>query len=345
MKSIMRRRQTMTVPAIEPAPLTEAEIWVNLGEYATAAVGAFAVNTERAMRSDIARFTDWCRQEARQAVPASPETVAAFVDAMAASRAPSTVRRYVASVASFHRAAEVANPCETQAVKLALRRMHNAKGRAQVQASPLNEGAIRKLLEARGGGRRRRNPMRGLRDKALLVTGYVTLCRQSELTALRFDDLKVEADGFATIVIRRSKTDQEGRGAVVPIPADAMQHLAKWITAARIKGGALFRAVRHGGSIGGPLDPGAVARIFKTMAADANLVADKAGQPLRISGHSTRIGGAVDMLRYKETLAAIMVSGRWKSPEMVGRYVQEQAARDSAASRIAAERKRSGEPF
>jgi len=339
----LRAAVPATVPAVTP---TEAEIWANLGKYAEAARGAFAVNTERAMRSDIARFTDWCRQEARQAMPASPETVAAFVDAMAASKAPASVRRYVSSVASFHRAAVVANPCEAQAVKLALRRMHNAKGRAQLQASPLNEGAVRKLLEARGISRARRgNPMLDLRNRALLVLGYVTLCREGELTALRFDDLKVEADGFATIVIRRSKTDQEGRGATVPIPADAMRHLAKWITAARITDGALFRAVRHSGSIGGALDPGAVARIFKTMATAAKLKLPDGQAPPRISGHSTRIGAAQDMMRYKETLAAIMVSGRWKSPEMVGRYVREQEARDSAASRIAAERKRSGEPF
>jgi hypothetical protein len=69
---------------------------------------------------------------------------------MATSKAPATVRRYVASIASFHRAAEVANPCAIQTVKLAMRRMHNDKGRAQQQASGLNKGAIRKLLDSRG---------------------------------------------------------------------------------------------------------------------------------------------------------------------------------------------------
>ena len=53
-------------------------------------------------------------------------TVAALIDAMAGSkRRPATVRRYVSSIATFHRAAGVANPCETQAVKLALKRMHH----------------------------------------------------------------------------------------------------------------------------------------------------------------------------------------------------------------------------
>ena len=63
-------------------------------------------------------------------MPASPDTVAAFVDTMAASKAPATVRRYVSSIATFHPAAAVANPCEAQAVKLALKRMHNSNEHA-----------------------------------------------------------------------------------------------------------------------------------------------------------------------------------------------------------------------
>ena len=45
------------------------------------------------------------------------------------------------------------------------------------------------------------------------------------------EDLQVEADGFGTIAIRRSKTDQEGVGAMAPITADAMRHLLAWIDA------------------------------------------------------------------------------------------------------------------
>src|SRR5580658_8073045 len=110
--------------ATVPATVTDTEITANLRQHAEAARGAFASNTERALRGDVALFTGWCAQEDRQALPASAEMVAAFVDAMAASKAPATVRRYVSSIATFHRAAEVANPCDTQTVKLALRRMH-----------------------------------------------------------------------------------------------------------------------------------------------------------------------------------------------------------------------------
>jgi integrase len=291
--------------------------------------GAFAGNTERALRSDVVIFTRWCVQEGRQALPAAPETVAAFVDAMATIRAPATIRRYASSVAIFHRAAGVANPGDSLTVKLALKRMHRERGRAQQQAAPINDEMVRRMLRVRG------NRLRDLRHRALLVTAYTTMMRRSELVALEYADLTVEADGFGTVVIRRSKTDQEGEGAIAPIPADAMRHVQAWIDAAKITDGPLFRAVLKGNRVGGALCAGDVARIFKLMAHRGGLSDEETA---RISGHSTRVGSAQDMLRYGEQLPSIMQAGRWKTAEMVGRYTAKQGARQSAAVRIAERR-------
>jgi integrase len=208
---------------------------------------------------------------------------------------------YVSSVAAFHRATKVANPCGTQTVKLALRRMRRATGRAQQQAAP------------------------------------GTMARRSELVALPREDLQVEADGFGTIVIRRRKTDQEGQGAVAPVTQDAMRHLLAWTAVAGVGEGLLFRAALKGGRVGGAMNAGEVARTFKSMARAAVLsVTDTA----RISGHSTRVGAAQDMLRHGEQLPEIMQAGRWKTAEMVSRYTARQGARESAAVRIANRRVR-----
>jgi integrase len=315
-------------PPIEtvPAIVTDGAIGANLRRHAEAARGAFADNTERALRGDVARFTGWCAETGLQAMPASPETVAAFIDAMAASKAPATVRRHVSSVATFHRAAGVANPCDGQDVKLALKRMHRALGRAQRQAAPVSDGLVERMLTAASTG------TRALRNKAMLVVAYTTMGRRSELVGLLREDLQVEADGFGTLVIRRGKTDQEGAGAVAPVTPDAMRHLLAWTDAAGIADGPLFRAVLKGGRIGGALDAGEVGRVFKAMARAAGL---SEGDTARISGHSTRVGAAQDMLRYGETLPAIMQAGRWKTAEMVGRYTAKQGARQSAAVRVA----------
>jgi hypothetical protein len=60
------------------------------------------------------------------------------------------------------------------------------------------------------------------------------------------------------------------------------------------------------------------ARIYKQMARRAGLSAEAID---RISGHSTRVGAAQDMLRYGEQLPAIMQTGRWKTTFMVARYI------------------------
>jgi integrase len=315
-----------TIPTITDA---DREIVANLRQHFEDARGALAANTERALFADSTIFTAWCAGEGRQALPASPETVAAFVDAMAASKAPATVRRYVSSVAHMHRAAKVASPCEAEAVKLALKRMHRERGRAQAQAAPLNDKLVAKMLAAAG------STLRDRRNKALLTLAYVTLCRRSELVALSREDLEIESDGFGTVTIRRSKTDSEGEGAIAAVTPDAMRHVKAWLAAAGIEAGPLFRGGLKGGRVAGALDAGDVARIFKAMAGKAGLTSEEAA---RVSGHSTRIGASQDMVRFGAELPAIMQAGRWKTPVMVARYTQRLTARLSAAVKIAGDR-------
>ena len=90
--------------------------------------GAFSANTERAARADIRVFAAWCGECGRVPMPAGSETVAAFVDAMAATRAPATVRRYVASIAAAHRSVDRGEAARSAPVKLALKRMHRRQG-------------------------------------------------------------------------------------------------------------------------------------------------------------------------------------------------------------------------
>jgi integrase len=164
----------------------------------------------------------------------------------------------------------------------------------------------------------------------LVAVAYTTLCRRSELVALVRDDLEIGADGVGTVIIRRGKGDQEGQGAVAPITPDPMRHLRAWIDAASLEAGPLFRAVLKGGRVGGPLDAGDVARIYKAMARRAGLSEADVAQ---ISGHSTRVGASQDMLRYGEQ-APRHHAGR-RLEDMVARYTVKQGARSSAAARIA----------
>jgi len=300
----------------------------NLARYAKDAQGAFAPNTVRALRADTAVFTAWCDTAEVPALPAASQTVADFIGAMrAANKRPATIRRYVSSIAHLHRAAELPVPSDSNTVKLALRRMMKEDGAAQKQADGLTRRLVDRALHA-GGSR-----LRDLRNRALLAVAYDTLCRRSELVALRREDLQAGPHGDGTLLVRRGKTDQEGAGMVRFLAPDTMTLLHGWIEAAGISEGALFRSVRKGGRVGDALDPGDVARLFKAMVRTAGLPPE---QVARISGHSSRVGAAQDMAASDRIeMPAIMQAGGWKSPQMVARYTQRQAARRSGAAKLA----------
>src|SRR5690349_19088265 len=65
-------------------PLTAEAIVARLERHAHHAQGALAPETERALRKAAVAFTGWATAQGLAALPATPETVAAYVDALAA---------------------------------------------------------------------------------------------------------------------------------------------------------------------------------------------------------------------------------------------------------------------
>ena len=297
-----------------------------LGRFLCGGSGAFSDNTERALRSDLAIYAGWCAERGLRAMPAGPETVAAFVDAMAEDKAPATVRRYVTSIDIAHRIVGCANAAKSEAVRLALKRMHRRKGRHQDQAKGLTWPLRNRLLDAAG------DRLIDDRNRALLAVAYDTLLRRSELSALQVPDLFEEIDGDATLVVRQSKTDQEGEGETVWVAPDSLALVRVWLERAGIADGPLFRSVGKGGKTGGALPPGQVPRIFKAMARAAGLPSSAVDG---LSGHSTRVGATQDMIGAGIELSAILHAGRWKSTAMVSRYGARLQARQSGAARLA----------
>ena len=296
------------------------------GHFVRAAREAFSGNTERAVKSDLAIYAGWCAERGERALPAKPETVAGFVDAMAEVRAPATVRRYVASIAVAHRAVGCGKTLKSPAVRLALRRMHRRKGRRQRQAHGMTSPLRQRLLEAAG------DRLIDDRNRALLAVAYDTMLRRAELTSLQVADLLEEVGGDATLLVRRSKTDGEGKGEIVWVGPDSLKLVRRWCELGGVECGFLFRSVGKGGRVGGPLPPGQVARIFKAMAREAGLPdAVAAG----FSGHSARVGAAQDMIAAGIELPAILHAGRWKSTAMVNRYGERMLARRSGAAQLA----------
>lgn len=308
---------------------------------------AAAPATLRALRSDLRQWVAWCREARRPSAPARADDVAAFVEARAATWAPATLRRVVASVARVHRVLELPDPTKHEDVRNALKAAGRARARAGQgaarQALGLTEAIVDAMLAVMGDTPADR------RDAALLCVARDLLARRGELVALRWDDLTPTADGGATLRIRRSKTDQEGEGAEQYISPDTLRQLRAWqavsvgvATDGVVPDGAIFRSVHVTGRIGRSLHPAAVAVIFKRRAqAVPPAVARRLGlDPARISGHSARVGMAQDLVADGAGLPEVMQAGRWQSAAMVARYTARQAATRGAVAKWHAGRRR-----
>lgn len=100
---------------------------------------------------------------------------------------------------------------------LALKRIHRQKGRAQKQAYPLTRDLLDKLLNVCG------DDLKGQRDRVMLLLGYETMRRRSELCSFWFEDIEVLSRGRTAIPLRFSKTGQYGEGKLLPISKDLVE--------------------------------------------------------------------------------------------------------------------------
>lgn len=272
-------------------------------------------------------------------LPATAQTVTDFVDAQAELKSPATVERYRSSIAALHRAAGLPNPCTDELVRLAIKRVNRAKGRRQKQAEPLNRPSVDKMLVVQTTERLHRRvaeshrevPLIALRNVALVAVAYDTLLRRSELVALLVEDLERAVDGSGTVLVRRSKGDQEAEGAIKYLAVDTMNHVEAWLSAAALTRGALFRPLTKGGRVGtGALGDAEVYRLYQEIAAAAGV---KLARPP--SGHSTRVGATQDMFAAGFELLEVMQAGSWKTPTMPARYGERLRAQRGAARKLA----------
>jgi integrase len=100
----------------------------------------------------------------------------------------------------------------------------------------------------------------------LPCVAYETLARRVELVALEVRDIDFPPDGTGQELIRRGKTDAEGQGRAAYLSRETVRWLKVWLDNAKISEGQLFRRLVGRVQIGGPLNPGSIAPIFKWVA-------------------------------------------------------------------------------
>jgi hypothetical protein len=143
------------------------------------------------------------------------------------------------------------------------------------------------------------------------------------LIALAVTDLETSADGAATVMVARSKTDQEDLGMVRYIVPDTRRHLDAWTGAcSAASAGVVGWAERSM-----PVTWHGYSSVWRAAGVEAEMVA-------AISGHSSRVGAAQDIVRHGAELPAVMQAGGWKAAEMVSRYTRRLNARRSGAAKL-----------
>lgn len=276
--------------------------------------GAYAPNTLRAYRADMAEFIRYAAETGQCPLPAEPATVASFlVLATDSGVKSSTIRRKVSAISTIHRLSDLPDPTKRSEVIIALRKVHRKLGRATKQAYGITAPMLERMLDATGGG------LRGTRDRALLLLAYESLRRRSEICSLRVEDIEWESDGTSGILLRRSKTDQDGLGKWLYLSCRATDALKEWILKAGVEEGFIFRAVRGRGHLTPCLSEGQISRIYKRLAKSAEF---PDAVTRGISGHSLRVGGAQELLRAGASLPQIMAKGGWGKTDTVMRYVE-----------------------
>jgi site-specific recombinase XerD len=293
---------------------------------ATLAAQALSENTRRAYAADWRHWKLWCDHHGLPSMNAEPAAVGLYVAALADTAAVATIARRLTTIRLAHQRAGCSDPTGDPGVRDVWRGVCRTIGTAPQEKVGLSVPELRQMvavLPTTAGG---------CRDGALLLLGFAGGFRRSELVALNVCDLRFESDGVV-VRVRRSKTDQEGRGRSVGIALGRhpttcpVRSLQRWLDRGQISTGPVFRRMFRGDRVGDQrLGSGSVATILKSAAAAAGL------EPASVAGHSLRRGFVTTAARAGVPEWRIMRSTGHTSHVTVRRYIEDATALQHAVT-------------
>lgn len=297
-------------------------------------------NTRRAYGRQWENFTSWCDTDGRVPLPATAKTLAKYVRHLTTTPstrtgrtpAPSSIEQAIAVIRAAHKAAGHRDQPETAPALRVLKgykKERSESGTRKRKAPAINLAKLRLLVADCDP-----TTLAGLRDRAIFILGFAMMARRSELAALHLEDVREDEEGDLTILIRSSKTDQEGEGAEVIVPrgvhkdTDPVRVVRAYKAALAERGiatGRLLRAINQWDCITHDSMSGdAINEMVQRRAARA-LPNDK----LTYTAHGFRAGGAGEAYKNKAPLSAIRTQGRWAegSPQVL-EYIRVVDARE-----------------
>ncbi|WP_441258993.1 site-specific integrase [Bradyrhizobium sp. 521_C7_N1_3] len=274
--------------------------------------------TRKAYGTDFRLFRAWCDEKQARALPASPETVAAYlVRGVEEGAKASTLGRRLAAIRYAHKLASLPTPTDSEAVKATLRGIRRAIGAAKVKKAPAVTTRIKAMVATCPAA------ITGKRDRALLLLGFGGAFRRSELVALNVEHIEETPEGLL-VLIAKSKTDQEAEGATIAVARGSSSEtcpvvaVREWLDAAGIEAGPVFRPINKAGAVSAErLTDRSVANIVKAYAGRAGL------DESLFSGHSLRRGFLTSAAAAGKSIFRMKDVSRHKSVETLSGYIQE----------------------
>jgi site-specific recombinase XerD len=272
--------------------------------------------TRAAYKGDWARFELWCTGHGLSALPPHPENVAAHLADLANEGLKvSSIERALAGIAFYFRASgfDWTTPKGVTEMMKGLRRRLGVR---PTQKTPAVDAVLHAMVATFGVD------LRGLRNRALFTVGWVGAFRRSDVVSLDVEDVRFVPEGLI-VLLRRSKTDQEGEGEEKGLPLAGnpavcpVRSLRAWLQASDITTGPIFRAINAQGHVrDARLSDRSVADFIKQAALAAGL------DPSEFSGHSLRSGFATTAAQHGVPLHEIMSQTGHKSERVARGYVR-----------------------
>jgi integrase len=292
-----------------------------------AALGLARDDLQRPMRSivtikgyaaDWRMFTRWCDEAGRAAMPATSDTLTLYVTWMLTERKRkvATAERHTSAVAHYHREARLPCPLteDVRTVLQSVRRRRRERPQGKAALTPEDLQRVAEACDERTNA--------GARDRALLILGFASSLRRSDLARLETADVSF-ADQGLIVFVRQGKTDQFGRGRILSVwagerPAtDPVRTIQAWLDRRGTWAGPLFSRVEPYGrvlqrSLSGEAVNDAIKRAIKRAGID----------PAPYGAHSLRAGAITAAAIAGGSDQEIMGMSGHVNPAVMHRYVR-----------------------
>ncbi len=291
---------------------------------------ALANNTRIAYEKGWHCFKDYCANKNINPFSATAEEVVDFIIELATRPSPKsgkilsmgTLALYRSGINKKYTETGKISPANHPKVNAVFKGLGRIRGTTSRQVKALREHHIKRMLDQCGV------TLIGLRDAAIIAIGFAAALRRSEICGLTMDDvefIKPVKGGDPEkmfIYIRKSKTDQQGKGQKIAIPEGKylkpIQRLQDWLQASGIIHGYLFQTMKRGGRLRGrPMHHSDIPRLVKHYAGLIGL------DSREVSGHSLRAGFVTSAAVHHARLDKIMEITRHSNPQTVMRYIRD----------------------